>query len=56
MQYTIKNGILKANGVLDLSEFKLDEARENLIKNTSDAIEGLIWSEVQIGFEAKVVD
>ncbi len=56
MQYTIKNGILKASGVLDLSEFKLDEARENLIKNTSDAIEGLIWSEVQVGFEAKVVD
>ena len=56
MQYAIKNGILKASGVLDVSEFKLEEARQNLAQNTSDAIEGLIWSEVLIGFEAKVID
>ena len=56
MQYSIKNGILKASGVLDLSEFKLNEARENLAKNTADALQGLLWSEVMIGFEAKVID
>lgn len=56
MQYTIKGGILKASGVLDVSEFKLDEARQNLQQNTSDAVGGIIWSEVLIGFEAKVID
>ena len=54
MEYKIENGVLKARGVLDLSEFKLSEARANLQKAVSDLHEGMTWSQVTIGFEAPI--
>ena len=54
MEYKIENGVLKARGVLDLSEFKLSEARANLQKAVSDVHEGMTWSQVTIGFEAPI--
>lgn len=54
MEYKITNGVLKASGVLDLSEFKLEEARANLQKAVSDLHEGMTWSQVTIGFEAPI--
>ncbi|WP_394954993.1 hypothetical protein [uncultured Helicobacter sp.] len=55
MEYKIANGVLKASGVLDLSEFKLDEARANLQKAVYDLHEGITWSQVTISFEAPIV-
>ncbi|HIV48979.1 YceI family protein [uncultured Helicobacter sp.] len=54
MEYKITNGVLKASGVLDLSEFKLNEARANLQKAVYDLHEGITWSQVGIAFEAPV--
>lgn len=54
MEYKIENGVLKARGVLDLSEFKLSEARANLQKAVSDLHEGMTWSQVTISFEAPI--
>ena len=54
MVYTIENGILKAEGLIDLSLFKLDSARENLQKEVADLHEGMTWSQVKIAFQAPV--
>ena len=54
MEYKITNGVLKASGVLDLGEFKLEDARANLQKAVYDLHEGMTWSQVNIGFEAPV--
>lgn len=54
MEYKITNGVLKASGVLDLSEFKLTEARTNLQKAVYDLHEGITWSQVGIAFEAPI--
>ncbi|MFC3867591.1 YceI family protein [Helicobacter equorum] len=54
MEYKIENDVLKAHGVLDLSEFKLSEARVNLQKAVSDLHEGMTWSQVTIGFEVPI--
>ena len=54
MEYKITNGVLKASGVLDLGEFKLEDARANLQKAVYDLHEGMTWSQVTIGFEAPI--
>ncbi|MDD7566924.1 MAG: YceI family protein [Helicobacter sp.] len=54
MKYTIEGHTFKAWGTLDLSEFKLDAARENLQKAVADLHENLTWSQVKIGFEAHI--
>ncbi len=54
MEYTIADGILKAEGLLDLNLFKLDSARENLQKKVAIEHEGITWSQVKIAFQAPV--
>ena len=52
MQYEIVSKKLVAKGVLDLSEFGLENARTSLQKAVADLHENLTWSQVEIALEA----
>ncbi|WP_295736832.1 YceI family protein [uncultured Helicobacter sp.] len=52
MQYEVANKKLIAKGVLDLSEFGLENARANLQKAVGELHENLTWSQVEIALEA----
>ena len=52
MQYEVANKKLIAKGVLDLSEFGLENARASLQKAVGELHENLTWSQVEIALEA----
>lgn len=54
MQYEIVDQKLIAKGVLDLSEFGLENARASLQKAVADLHENLTWSQVEIALEAPI--
>lgn len=54
MQYTIKEGMLEAKGVLDILEFGAKDAFNSLATTCHDLHNGLTWSQVEISFSAPV--
>lgn len=54
MQYTIKDGVLEAKGILDIMEFGASEAFKSLATLCHDLHNGLTWTQVEISFSAPV--
>ncbi|MCE3039755.1 YceI family protein [Helicobacter anatolicus] len=54
MQYSIKDGVLEAKGILDILEFGAKEAFKSLATTCHDLHSGLTWSQVEISFSAPV--
>ncbi|WP_180762750.1 YceI family protein [Helicobacter sp. 12S02232-10] len=54
MQYTITDGKLTAQGVLDIMEFSLNDAFKKLATGCHKLHEGLTWSQVGISFSAPI--
>ncbi len=54
MRYRFKDGLLKANGNIDLADFNALGALGTLNKACFDLHDGKTWSDVTIGFEMKI--
>ncbi len=55
LKYTIKENILKAEGVIDLFDFGAQKALRSINKACFKLHKGKTWSDVEIGFEMKIV-
>jgi len=54
MRYTFNNGVLSANGVVDLIDFNATPALQSINKACFDLHQGKTWSDVNIGFTMKI--
>ena len=54
MHYSFSNGVLSANGVIDLTDFNATPALQSINKACFDLHQGKTWSDVNIGFTMKI--
>jgi len=54
MAYMLKDGILKADGKIDIIEFSGNKALESINKACFDLHKGKTWSDVSISFNTKI--
>jgi len=54
MRYAFSNGVLSANGVVDLIDFNATPALQSINKACFDLHQGKTWSDVNIGFTMKI--
>ena len=54
MRYSFSEGVLNANGVIDLVDFKATPALQSINKACFDLHQGKTWSDVNIGFSMKI--
>jgi len=54
MRYAFNNGVLSANGVIDLIDFNASPALQSINKACFDLHQGKTWSDVNIGFTMKI--
>ena len=54
MRYSFSNGVLTANGVIDLADFNATPALQSINKACFALHQGKTWSDVNIGFSMKI--
>lgn len=54
MNYILKDGVLKADGVVDILDFSASKALESINKSCFDLHKGKTWSDVSISFNTNI--
>ncbi len=54
MRYKYKNGVFKAKGVIDLFDFKAEDALKSINRSCYDLHKGKTWNDVEIEFSTTI--